>query len=122
MPHRIKSCWRYPLRFASANQAASAPRSKTTSPRSRCDRFPVLSRTGPRMGTTAAISDLLRLGRPQDALRPEQKDQDQCRENEGIPVGGERVGEQGDQEDLTEAENVCAQHSPRDRAESPDDG
>src|SRR4028119_1260357 len=100
MPHRMKSCWRYPLRFASANQAPSAPRSSTTSPKSTCGRVPVRSRTGPCMGTTAAMSDLLRLGRPQDALRPEEKDQDQRRENEGITIGGERVREQGDQEDL----------------------
>src|SRR5215210_2490726 len=122
MPHRMKSCWRYPLSLASANQAASAPRSKTTSPSSSCCRLPVRSRTGPCMGTTAAISNLLRLGRPQNALRPEKQNQDQRRENEGITVGREGVREEGDQEDLAEAENVCTEHSPRDRAESPDDG
>src|SRR5215207_10063377 len=117
----MKSCWRYPLRFASANHAASAPRSSTTSPRSTSGRIPVRSRIGSCMGTTAAISNLLRLGRPQNALWPEKKNQDQCRENEGVTIGGERVREEGDQEDLAEAENVRAQHCTRDRAESADD-
>src|SRR5829696_6213589 len=100
MPQRMKSCWRYPLRFAFANHVASAPRSSTTSPRSTSGRIPVRSRTGPCMGTTAAISNLLRFSRPQNALRPEKKNQDQCRENEGVTIGGERVREEGDQEDL----------------------
>src|SRR5918995_3084387 len=121
MPHRMKSCWRYPFRLVSANQAASAPRSSTTSPRSTCGRVLVRSRTGPCMGTTAAISNLLRFGRPQNPLRSEKKNQDQRRKNEGITVGGERVREQGDQENLAKTENVCAQYGPWNRAESPDD-
>src|SRR5918994_1076600 len=121
MPHRMKSCWRYPFRLVSANQAASAPRSSTTSPRSRCGRVLVRSRTGPCMGTTAVISNLLRLGRPQNPLRSEKKNQDQRLKNEGITVGGERVREQGDQENLAKTEDVCAQYGPWNRAESPDD-
>src|SRR5215216_8176113 len=122
MPQRMKSCWRYPLRFASANHVASAPRSSTTSPRNTSERIPVRSRTGPCIGTTAAISNLLRLGRPQNALWPEKKNQDQRRENEGVTIGGQRVREEGNQEDLAEAENICAQYRTRDRAESTDDG
>src|SRR5215207_4647948 len=118
----MKSCWRYPLRFASANHAASAPRSSTTSPRSTSGRIPVRSRIGSCMGTTAAISNLLRLGRPQNALWPEKKNQDQRRENDGVTIGGQRVREEGEQENLAEAQNVCAQYRTRDRAESPDDG
>src|SRR5215217_4482588 len=93
-----------------------------TSPRRTWWRAPTRSRTGLWRELATAISNLLRLGRPKNALRSEEKNQDQRRKNEGVTVRGECVREKGDQEDLAEPKDVGAQNGARNRAESPDDG
>ena len=60
--------------------------------------------------------------RLQQPVRPEQQEGDEQREDDGVAIGRDGGGQEGDDEHLQRAEHVAAEQRPGDRAEAADDG